>query len=193
MNHKKSFEINEILLNKIIYVAYGDAKLWDVVFIKQLAVKHPEVKSSLESYKKTAIEIHKLSEENCPEELLIAVEEKTTGINKRRNMFATDLMTIIFTRPLVSATVVTLLIGFIVFGILENRDVQYKFSKEEIEIADMQTKQALAIVGEIFEETNTTLKEEVLNSRVAKPIRESMGIVNGLFMSTNTLNKGEIE
>ena len=39
--------------------------------------------------------------------------------------------------------------------------------------------------------TNTTLKEEVFNSRVAKPISEGVGVVNGLFTVPDNFNRGD--
>ena len=189
MKRKKSFEISEELLNKIISVAYGDAGLWDRFYVTRLAEKYPEVKNVLSEYKSTSAEIHKLSEEECPDEIIVNIEKQTANVNKRINSFTADFLTIVFTRPIFSAAAVVIIIGFLVFGILENRVPQYKYSKAEIEIADKQAKHALAIVGKIFAQTNITLKEEVLNSRVAKPIRESMGIVNEFLTSENELNK----
>jgi len=92
-------------------------------------------------------------------------------------------------RPAVSAAVVIVLIGITVYGILDNRMPEQNYTMAEIQIADKQAMEALAIVGRVFEQTNITLKEEVLNSRVAKPIRESMGIVNDFLTPENKQNK----
>ena len=94
---------------------------------------------------------------------------------------------------MISAAATVVLAVIIFLGIFANRSIQHQYTKAEIEYADKQARQALDIVSKIFNQTNVTLKEDVLNSRVAKPIRESMGIVNGLFTTDNKFNKGEIQ
>lgn len=180
--------MNDKLLNKIISVAYGDAGFGDKIRIRLLANKNDEVKKLLECYRKTAEEVHKLKEEECPEELLNGIEGQTINVVKHSDTFVFDFFSIIFTSPLVSTAAAFVVIAMIMLGIFLNRSIQHQYTTAEIELADKQAKHALAIVGRIFNQTNHTLKEEVLNSRVAKPIRESMGIVNNLFTSKNELN-----
>ena len=183
--------MNDKILEKIISVAYGDASWIDKIKIRRLAEENKEVKELLESYRQTVAEVHKLKEEECPEELLKGIESRTINITKRSNTFSSDFFSIIFTRPLVSAAATVVLAAIILLGIFANRSIQHQYTKAEIEYADKQARQALDIVGKIFNQTNVTLKEDVLNSRVAKPIRESMGIVNDLFTTDN--KKGEIQ
>jgi|GEM_PF-506865 hypothetical protein len=190
MKHKKYFEISENLLNKIISVAYGDANILDRYKVYRLASKYSEVKNLLNSYKKTAADVHKIGEDECPEELISLIESRTTKISGRADTFTADFFAVLFNRPIVSAAVTIIMIGFLTYGIIENRAPRYEYSRDEIELADQQARQALAIVGKIFEQTNTTLKEEVLNSRVAKPIRESVDIVNDLLSTKENKNGG---
>ena len=190
---KKSYEINEALANEIISVAYGDSSLHIKFKIYRLSKNNPDVKKLLENYRAVAKEVHNLKEEDFPEELLKRVKQKTIGQDIKSNSFAADLYTLLFIRPLVSATVLAVLIGTIVFGIIMNRAIEYRYTPEQVELADKQGKEALGIVGKIFNQTSVTLKEDVLNSRVAKPIRESMGIVNEFFTIDNKINKGEIQ
>jgi len=51
----------------------------------------------------------------------------------------------------------------------------------EIRIADKQARYALAIVGKIFDQTKITLKNEIFQDKIGRPIKESFGIVNKLF------------
>lgn len=189
MKLKKSFDISEELLNKIISVAYGDAGIWDRFSVNRLAGKYPEVKSILDEYKETASEVSKINEAECPSEILNRVENTTIKTGTHTNSCIRDLLNLIFLRPVLSAAVVIVLIGFTVYGILDNRMPEQNYTMAEIQIADKQAMEALAIVGRVFEQTNITLKEEVLNSRVAKPIRESMGIVNDFLTPENKQNK----
>jgi hypothetical protein len=185
--------MNDKLLEKIISVAYGESNLIKKIKIRRLANKNPEVKELLENYKRTASEVHKLKEEECPEELLTGIKNKTFNVVKRSNTITADFFSIIYRRPLVSAATTIIILVIMLLGIFHNETVQYQYTSAEIALADKQAKQALAIVGKVFNQTNITLKEEVLNSRVAKPIQESMEIVNGLFTSTNKSKIGEIQ
>ncbi len=180
--------MDDKLLEKIISVAYGDATWIEKIKIHRLAKENSEVKELLENYERTASEVHKLTEEDCPDELLIKIRSKTLNVVKKSNTFTADFFSIIFRRPVISAAATIVLVVFILLEIFHNESMQYQYSRAEVELADKQARQALAIVGRIFNQTNVTLKEEVLNSRVAKPIQESMGIVNGLFTSTNKSN-----
>lgn len=180
--------MNDKLLEKIISVAYGDASLIDKVFIRRLAKRNSEVKEILESYIQTASEVHKLKDEECPNELLSGIKYRTFDVIKSSNSFTSDLYSIIFRQPFISAATVIILVGVILLGIFQKESVQYHYTTAEIKLADKQAKQALAIVGKVFNQTNITLKEEVLSSHVIKPIQESMGIVNGLFIEKNKSN-----
>jgi len=180
--------MNNKLLNKIISVAYGDANWIDKILIRRMVNKNNEVKILLENYKQTAWEVHKIKEEECPDELLHGIERKAINVTKGSGTFIFDFFSIVFMRPMVSATATVALIGIIILGVFLNRSVQHQYTTAEIELADKQAKQALAIVGKIFNQTNITLRKEVLNSRVAKPIRESVGIINDLFAQKNELN-----
>jgi len=185
MKAKKSFEIKEELVNKIISVAYGDAGLLDKLIVKKLIRNNPDAKTLYDDFKNTADQVHKINEVNCPNELIAMVEKQTSKSSGKSFAFTSDILSIIFFRPIASAFVTIIFIGFVVYGVLTNQELNNRYSQEEIELADKQAKHALAIVGKIFNQTNTTLKEDVLNLRVAKPIRESVGIINNLFNSKN--------
>jgi hypothetical protein len=193
MNRKKSFEINESLLNKIISVAYRDADLFDKLQVESLSKKHSEVKDLLNEYKKTADDVEKIKEEKCPDELLVLIKDKTIDVKENSKTFISDFFSVIFRSPVVSTALVIIVVGAVLFGVFLKDQQEYKYSIKEIELADKQTKQALAIVGKIFNETNTTLKEEVFKSRVTKPIRESMDVVNELFAPADKYKNGGIQ
>jgi len=193
MNPKKSFEINENLLNKIISVAYGDADLFDKLLVDRLVKKHTEIKVLLNEYKKTASDVKKIKEEKCPDELLVRIKDKTIDVKENSKTVISDFFSVIFISPVVSSVLVVVVFGAVLFGVFSKNQREYKYSKMEIELADKQTKQALAIVGKIFNETNTTLKEEVFKSRVTKPIRESMNVVNELFAPADKYKNGGVQ
>ena len=185
MNAMKSFNIDNDLLNKIISVAYGDASLKDKLHIRRLAGNREEVKKLLEEYRAVAAEVHSLKEEDCPQTLIHNLPVKAL----RRKSLSMDLYSLIFSKPIFTAAVSAVLLAAVVFGIMNNKPIAYRhnYSQADVLLAERQAKQAFAIVGKIFNETSTTLKNEVIESKVAKPIGESLGIVN------NLINKGEIK
>jgi hypothetical protein len=181
MNSKKSFEISEELLNKIISVAYGDASLPDKIKVMRAASRNDEVRNLLNSYKTTANEVKQLGEEEFPRELLKSIEKRTIPIKKVKDKFIYDFFSIVLSRPIVSAAASVILIAAIITSLIINKPVQYNYSSAEITEAEKQAKYAFAIVGKLFEETHSTLRKEVLRNAVAKPFGHSIGIVNNLL------------
>ena len=57
MSYKKSSKISEEFLNKIISVAYKDAKIFDKAVVYYLAFRNSEIKKLLNDFKKTAAEV----------------------------------------------------------------------------------------------------------------------------------------
>jgi len=181
MSRKKSFEITEELKNKIIAAAYKDASWFDRILVWRLISINEEAKRFFDSYRATANEVAKLTEEDCPEFIVDSVKEKTNAPKTNKQSLISDLYTIVFARPAVSLAVVLVIISVVTFGVLRNQTVEYEFSQAEVIEADKQAQHALAIVGNIFEQTKTTLEEDVLGNKVAKPLNKGLGIINNLF------------
>lgn len=183
MNRKKSFKLNEEMINKIISVAYGDAKLINKFIVMRAAAQNPEIRKALYSYKQTAKEIEVLREEEYPDDLLRNVLRKNLPESKNKTSFLFDLYFMVFSRPIISAVTTIILVAAIVTTLIMNNPVQlnYHYSQTEITDANQQTRKAFAIVGKFFKQTQTTLENEIMGERVAKPINEGIGIVNNLF------------
>lgn len=181
MSRKKSFEITEELKNKIIAAAYKDASWLNRVWVWRLISKSEEAKTIFDSYRATANEVAKLTEEECPELVLNSAKEKTVFVKTNKTGFLNDLYTIAFARPVASLAVVLVVISVITFGIIRNKTVEYEFTEAEVIKADMQAQQALAIVGNIFKQTRSTLEDDVLGNKVAAPLNKGLGIINNLF------------
>jgi len=181
MKRKKSFEINDKLIDKIISAAYGDANIFDKLEVYFKARNNNEVKRLLDSYRATAEEVHQLGEEEYEDRSIHFRGTQNGIVEESYNSFITDFLTIIFSRSTASLAVTIFIIVAVVATLFVNRPQEQKYSQQEIQIADRQTRKALAIVGKIFNQTQSTLEKEVLSERVAKPIREGIGIVNYLF------------
>lgn len=189
MKHTKFYKIDEQLHDKIISAAYGDAGIVDKIKIYFLSKKYHEVKSLFEKYRSTSKAVHSLEKEVLPDELLEKVKIKTGFKETQKNSFFFDFYSFVFARPALSGFATALLIIIIIISaFIKGPEFQTQYSKEEIALANRQTKQALAIIGKVFSKTEKTLKNEILAKRVGKPINEGLNIVNDLF---NEENKNE--
>lgn len=180
MNRKKLFNLTDEMKDKIISAAYGDASLLDRIKIFYLIKKNDEARKLFLEYRKTAGEVRQLGEEEYPESIARAVESKTIGENRSGN-FLFDLYSVIISKPLISAATTFILVAAITVALIVNKPIEYKYSEAEIIKADQQTRHALAIVENIFRQTQSTLQKEVLGEKVAKPINHGIGIINNLF------------
>jgi hypothetical protein len=183
MNRKKSFEITEELLNKIISVAYEDAPLLDKIKVMHAASRNNEVRNLLNSHKTIANEVKQLGEEEFPRELYKSIENRTVPVKKTTDKFIYDLISIVLSKPIVSAATSVILIAAIIASLIINKPVQYNYnySTAEITEAEKQAEYAFEVVGKLFKETHFTLQKEVFGNAVAKPFGQSIRIVNNLL------------
>jgi len=181
MNRKKVYDLDDRMLNKIISAAYGDASIRDKFFVMKAVSRDPEIRNLFNSYKRTAGEIKKLIEEDCPSELLGSI--KTVPLTKTINSFFFDFYSVVFSRPIVSALTTVIMVAAIAIALIVNKPVRLniKYTQTEILTADQQARKAFAIVGKFFSQTQSMLENEIIGGRVAKPINEGIGIVNNLF------------
>lgn len=190
MNRKKSFEISEELLNKIVSVAYGDASLIDKIKIRKLAKIQPVVSSLLEEYKKTAKSVHSIKMDECPSEIVNSSKEIGNISTESKSSIFLDFYTAVFSKPIVSAATVIILTIAIITSVFIDRSGTYGgYTLEEIERANRQTRQALAIVSGIFSKTQNSLTNDIIISKVSKPINEGMNTVNKLFSEKENQNE----
>lgn len=187
MSRMEPFKITEELKDKIISVAYNDASLRDRIMIRILAKRHSEVKKIHGEFKSTADSVHSIPERKCPDELLYTIKNASGIRNNKKRSFLLELYTIIFSRPTMSAAVSALVVLVLLSAlIIERPKVEETYSRSEIELANRQVKESLAIVGRIFKKTETAIKKEVLTNLVGKPLKQGMSIVNNLFIEGET-------
>ena len=185
MKQKKSFKITEELLNKIISVAYNDASYFNKIRIYRAAAKNPKVLKILSSYKETANKVKQIKEDVYAEDLIKPINSEVILTRKSQKTFLSDLFAIIYRRPIISVAVTLILILTIITALIINKPVHYNYqqnySQTEIIKAGKEARYALEIVGRVFNRTNSTLRKEILDKKVSKPIRESIGLINNLF------------
>ena len=176
MNYKKSSKISEALLDRIISVAYGSASYIEKRRIEKLASEDKTIQELLSEYKKTANAVHSIPLEEYNGKLKI---QTITDSNK--SIFD-DIYQILIGKPLVSVAATILLIFAITFSLFNNRELTYEgYSLAEVQKANIESKQALMIVNEIFSKTKEQLTNDILINEVSKPIKEGIKTVDKLF------------
>jgi hypothetical protein len=172
--------MDEKYLNKIICVAYGDASLLDKLKIYWMAGRNAEVKSLLDEYKAAAQSVHELKLSEFDPAAGSAAEEVLKMKLGRRSVLS-DLYSVIHSKPVFASIVSLVLVGSVILSLIVNRPVQYNYSQDEIMAAEKDAEKALQIIGNVFNQTSLSLKNDVLNERVSKPINEGLGIFNNIL------------
>ena len=176
MNYKKSSNISEELLDRIISVAYGNASFLEKRRIEKLASKNEKAHELLNEYKSTANAVHSIQKEEYEGKL------KLQTISEPNSSMFDDVYLILIAKPLVSAAATIILIFAITFSLFNNRELTYEgYSLAEVQKANLESKQALLIVNKIFSKATQQLTDDILINEVSKPIKEGMNTVNKLF------------
>ena len=177
MQENISNNIDEKLLDKIIAVAYKDAGLYDrmVVWINER--KYPEIEKTLAEYKHTAKSVHQLAESELPESTISSVRQRIKG--KTPNDFFGSLIYSFASKPLLTASIAGIIILTIVSTLLfYNPSPEQKYTKAEIELAQQQLGESLAIVNKVFLNTEIKIDKEVLSKHVSKPLNKGLIYLN---------------
>lgn len=176
--------MNEDLKNKIISTAYGDAGLIDKIHVYLLRTKYENVDELYLEYHSTAKAVKKIGKEEIDEIVIERAKSKIKMKDESNSGFLEDVYGIIFNRPIVTVATTVILVAAITFSVLNQKDFTPQYSQQEIELADKQTRDALAIVTKIFKSAENKIKED-FNTRVKKPINKGLKIVDDLFMEEN--------
>jgi hypothetical protein len=174
MPEKSSNKIDEKLLDKIIAVAYNDAGLYDKIVVWINAKREPEIESLLREYKLTASSVHSLEEKKLPEANLKSVYHKIEQVETPK-----PRVPFIFSKPLVSYAAAGIIVVAIVSALLfYNRPPEHKYTNAEIELAQQQLGESLAIVNKVFKNTEKKIDAEVLSKHVSKPLNKGLIYLN---------------
>ena len=177
MQENISNSIDEKLLDKIIAVAYSDAGLYDRMVVWINAMRYPEVEKMLAEYKITAKSVHHLVESELPESTISSVRQRTDG--KQQNDFFGSMIYSFASKPLLSASIAGIIILTIVSVLFfYNPPPEQKYTKAEIELAQQQLGESLAIVNKVFQNTEIKIDEEVLSKHVSKPLNKGLIYLN---------------
>ncbi|OGU76210.1 MAG: hypothetical protein A2V93_03290 [Ignavibacteria bacterium RBG_16_34_14] len=165
-------KIDEETLDRIISAAYKDAGLIERLKIYFLAKKNAGVKSIYNEYRTNADRVKKIPPEECPDSVIESLKIKTMKENK----FFILKPAYVF---IISLIVISTFIAVLLY---QNKEKKPTYSRAEIELAEKQVKESLAIVNRIFKRTESLIQEEVLPKRVGKPIHKSLSIINEVLI-----------
>ena len=180
---KKISEIDNKLLDKIISVAYGDAGLYDRIKIYFLSKRNIEISNLLNEYQKTAGQLKKLESENCPDEIINKVYSEI-GMGRRKISIIERIQFTVFSKPVYSAVLVLVLLVISLFIIFKQPEPQQQYTQAEIKQAELQVKETIVFVSNIFKKTGENLNRNILPNEVGKPVQKGLNIL------TNILNGG---
>ncbi len=175
---KQSNQIDEKIIDKIISVAYGSAGIVDRIKVYFYSLRNPEIKKLLNEYKQTADAIHSYRDIKCPENIINSSLQKISKENKQRKLLIFELL---LRKPIITVASVIVIAAFIAIFITRKPQVERTYSKAEVEIAEKQVKQSLALVGKIFRSTGNTLSQDIIEKQVVPPFHKSLETVNYLF------------
>lgn len=172
--------MNEKLLNKIINAAYGSAGITDRLVVWLNVKKNSEAEKIFNEYKKTASAVKTLKQAQCPEAIVNKALAEAELSKKRKHSI--NLSRVFFTKGFAFGSIVALVIAVTTALYLNKKEnTEEVYTEEQIELAEKQTKEALALVGKVLNNSKTILKNEVLYKQVSKPINVSIRTVNYLF------------
>ena len=88
-----------------------------------------------------------------------------------------------FGKRAIPATVMGIALVLIVsFFVFREPGSTHKYSKEQIELAEKQFRQSMAIVGEVFQNAEKSFSDEVLNKQVNKNLNRGYYLVNNILI-----------
>jgi len=184
MQENISNKIDAKLIDKIISVAYRDGSMTDKIIVAWKAAGDDNVKNLLEEYRATFNKVSKLKQVDLPEYVTEKVEEKI-GFQKSEGSFSGNITFSFFNIfsgkavPVAAAGIVIL--AFVSFLIFREPVPAHKYTKAEIELAEYQLKQSLAIVGKVFTKAEKNFSQDILNKQLNRRLNKGYYLVNNIL------------
>lgn len=173
-----SDNINPKLIEKIINVAYGDASFFERMTIYWKASRNDEVRRILEEYKATANSVQSIRKEELPEYVIESVRRRIEFENEAEGLIL-KIYFALFRKPIFSAAVVGIFVLALVSVLIFKQPASTsKYSKTEIELAQQQLGESIAIVNKVFNKVGKKLDKEIINDRVNKQLNKGLNLVN---------------
>lgn len=178
MEEMKTLHLKQELIDKIIHVAYGDASIFDKIAVYWNVLRNDAAKNLLAEYKRTATSIHTISREEIPDYIIESARGLTKTTNNSENLLSKFYFTF-YSKPVLSASIITIIIlGVVSILLLKQPQRSHQYSNTEIELAQKQLGESLAIVNKVFQNTEKTLDAEVISKHVSKPLSKGLIYLN---------------
>jgi hypothetical protein len=161
--------MNESMLNRIISVAYGDSGFIERYRIRKYINRDPEAKRIYLSYRQAAQQVHKLKEE-FPSDLL----EKS---RRKGNIKVFSSYQVL--RPAAAFAIILIAAVLAVFSLIDRKP---QYSASEVETANIQARESIALVNRILSRTTTSIGNEIISDKVSKPVQKGLNIINNLLI-----------
>ncbi len=178
MEEKNILKYNQEIIDRVIKIAYGDANIWERIFVAWVVFKNKDLKNILKEYKATAESVHNIKRETVPRNVMKSVSIKINSINEPDNFLSRIYFTII-SKPAISAGLaVILIIGLASLLLLKQPGNTHHYSKAQIEVAQKQLGESIAIINKIFDKAEMKLDKDIINDRLNKQLNKGLNLVN---------------
>jgi hypothetical protein len=181
MQEKRSHKINEKLLEQVISVAYGDGRWLEKFSVFRKTKKNPAVKALLDEYTLTARSIHKLREEDLPDSVVNLVLTKTNK-SANKDFFGSIIYSGFFSKPVLSAGTAGIILLIVSVLVFFQPKEEILYSKSEIELAQKQLQESIAIVNKVFSKAEHQLDSNVLPNHVDKHLNKGFYLINDILI-----------
>lgn len=174
-------KLNKKIENQIISVAYKDADIITTIKIYTLIFFNKSAKKVYNNYRLTKNYLSKIKKDEQSINIKLP-----NYIESNKPSFWTDIYCLFTAKPILPIMYATVIIIAVLLSIYV-KDSFYKpipknhYSVNEIKKADKQAKYALALIGNLINETNSKIKTEVITKQVAEPLAEGLNVINNIL------------
>ena len=151
--------------------------------IRRIEDRHdPLVKQLLNEYSLIAASVHQIKETELPASISNTVKHKL-GRKTNGNPIGSFIYARLFARPILSTSIASILIITICSILLLHEPApEYTYSEVEIELAQQQLQESIAIVNKVFNRAESKLDTEVMPIHVGKQVNKSFNLLNDLLI-----------
>lgn len=185
MQKKELNKINRIIEDKIINSAYGNAGLFDYLYVKWKIWCDPNLKKLFNEHRKIAIAVSNLHQEDLPDRIHDHVILKTTGtkVNGQITQLLSDFVFGLMNKRVIPvSTLGLILIILLSIFIFKEPDYSAKYSAAQIKLAEKQLEQTLTIVGKAFNKAESSFTNEILDKQINKKLNNGYYLINNILI-----------
>lgn len=185
MQKKDLNKIHQKIEDKIINVAYGDASIVDKLYVKWKTWRDKDLNKLFTEYRNTASGVHRLQPDELPEHLTDFVISKTISKEKNKNiiqLISVHIYELLGSRLIPAVALSLVIIIIISIFIFKEPANQNEYSNAQIELADKQFKQTIAIVGKAFNKAESSFNNEIIEKQVNKKLNKGYYLINNILI-----------